>query len=162
MAITNNFGSQVSNVYGSTPALSNQTGTDGANPCVTLSTAAIVTTDSIGSTYRMVRVFSSDIPTSIKLSSTALTAGAVSLGLYTPQTGAVVNVNLFATAVSCAAAVTQQDQRFVNKAITTLGQRLWQLLGLSADPLLYYDLVLTSTTAATANGTLAIQYDWTR
>lgn len=161
MAITNNLSSLLTNTY-AVPSTLNVTGDDSGDVQVKLATAAILTTDSIGSTYRMVQVSSADIITSIKLGATALTAGAISIGLYNPNTGTVVSVALFATAVSAAAAVTQVDQRYVNLSITTLGRRVWQLLGLAADPGLTYDLVYTSTTAATAAGTLTCQYDFTR
>ena len=77
-------------------------------------------------------------------------------------TGAVVSVALFATSISAASAVVNVDERYNNLATSTMGQRIWQLLGLTTDPLLYYDLTFTSTTAATAAGTLSCQYSFTR
>jgi hypothetical protein len=165
-AVNNSLGSLLVNSY-ATPPITNQTGLDEGIRYIKLATCAIpaVATDLAGSTYRFCQVSSSDIVTALLVSSTALTAGAISYGLYTSNsagTGAVVSVALFATSVSFASAVTQTDKRFTSLALTTMGQRVWQLLGLSADPQLTYDLVGTSTTGATAAGTLAVQYEYTK
>ena len=167
-AINNNLGTLLANTYAANPT-QNASGLDGDRTRVCLSNCAIpvVGTDLAGSMYRFNQVNSSDIPTTIKFSSTALTAGAISLGLYesnstTLAESTAANVHLFATSINCASAVVAQDQRFANLATSTTGQRVWQLLGLSSDPHKTYDLVGTSTTGATAAGTLSVQYDATR
>lgn len=165
-AVNNNLGSLLTNTYSSIPVF-NATGEDLCESYYKFATCAVPasTTDSAGSKYRMCRVYSNDIPVAIKLSCTALTAGAFNLGLYTANstgTGAAVSASLFAAAVSAASAIVQVDERYNALSTTTMGQRIWQLLGLSSDPGLYYDLVLTSSTAATAAGTASLQYDFTR
>lgn len=165
-AVNNNLSNLLTNTYASIPVF-NATGEDGNSDLYKFATCAIPTsaTDSAGSTYRMVRVFSSDIPISIKISSTALTAGAVDVGLYLPDTGAEAATNskyLVSTTVSLASAVVNVDKRFDNLSTTTIGQRWWQLLGLTSDPEAYYDLAFTSTTAATDAGTLSLAYQFTR
>jgi len=166
-AVNNNLGSLLTNSISSYPVF-NATGEDIAESYFKFATCVvpISTTDSAGSTYRMMRVFSSDIPVAIKFSCTALTAGAFDLGLYysnSTGTGAVVDANRFAGTVSAASALVQVDERYTILDTTTMGQRIWQLIGgLTADPKIYYDLVLTSTTAATVAGTASIQYEFTR
>jgi hypothetical protein len=154
-AINNNFGSLLTNSY-ATPLVANVAGADSANTLIWSAYCAIpaVATDLAGSIYRFGRVKSSDVIHGISFASTALTAGALSLGLYTPNTGAVVSVALFATSVNCASAVVVTEERYTNLALTTAGKRVWELLGLSSDPVLVYEVAATSTTAATAAGTL--------
>lgn len=161
-AVNNNLGSLLANTY-ATPPITNASGLDENSTFTSIASCAIPTsaTDSAGSTYRMCRVSSSDRPINVIFGSTALTAGAISVGLYLPNDGAVAVANadhLFATSINCGSAVVQVDERFTNLAQSTVGQRVWQLLGLSADPLLEYDLAYTSTTAATAAGTLTCVY----
>ena len=166
-AINNNNGSLLSAPYATPQGPANPTGDDGGNDYTSIATCAIPTsaTDLAGSTYRMVRVYSNDIPLRIGFSATALTAGALSVGLYEVGVaggvaqGVTANKQLFATSINAASAVNQVDERFTNLALTTMGQRIWQLLGLAADPAKVYDLVYTSTTAATAAGTLGCVYE---
>lgn len=40
--------------------------------------------------------------------------------------------------------------------------RLWELLGMQADPFYEFNLALTATTAPTANGGITLQYSWVR
>lgn len=40
--------------------------------------------------------------------------------------------------------------------------RIWELLGFATDPEYLFHLTLTSTTAPTANGNIALQYSWVR
>jgi hypothetical protein len=90
-------------------------------------------------------------PTSILLFCGAITSAAANIGLYTVNGGAVVNAALFAAAQSLAAA--QNTGLELVHSVTTLAnaeKRVWELLGLSADPGLEYDVTLTLTAAATA------------
>lgn len=157
-AINNNFGSLLVNSY-ATPPITNLAGADTDYSLIWTAYCAIpaVATDLAGSTYRFGRVRSSDIIHSLSFAATALTAGAISLGLYVPNTGVVVSVALFATSINCASAVVLTDERYVNLALTTAGKRVWELLGLSSDPGVSYDVVGTSTTGATAAGTLLVR-----
>jgi hypothetical protein len=165
-AVNLNLGTLLTNTYATPPVL-NATGEDLCYLYVKQATCAIPTTgtDLANSVYAMCRVFSSDIPNSIMFSSTALTAGALSIGLFLPDTKTVAATNsdhLFATSINCASAVAYTEERFTNKDVTTTGQKIWQLLGLSSDPLAYYDLSCYSTTGATAAGTLGLIYKFTR
>ena len=157
-AINNNLGSLLTNAYG-TPPVANVAGADGPFLRGWAAYCAIpaVATDLAGSKYRFGTVHSSDVIYQLRFGSTALTAGAVSLGLYPsgpPGTSAATSAALFATSISFASAVAPTDNRYTNLALTTAGKRVWELLGLSADPCVSYVVVGTSSTAATAAGTL--------
>ncbi len=118
--------------------------------------APVATADSIGSTYRLVRVKSSCRVCSLFVVNDALTSSAFNIGLYVPNGGAAVNATLFGSAVSLASAGRSE---LLTGAITAanIEKRIWELLGLSKDPYTDYDLVFTTTTAATAAGNLAIR-----
>lgn len=165
-AINHNNGTLLANTY-ATPPITNQTGDDTGSLGVKIATCAIPTTgtDLANSVYAFCQVSSGDIPTGIDFGSTALTAGAISVGLFLPNSLTVAATNsdhLFATSINCASAVAPADKRFTNLSITTAGQRVWQLLGLSSDPGLIYDLAAYSTTGATAAGTLYCKYQFTK
>lgn len=159
-AVNNNFGNLLTNTYASNPvAIANTAGSDrpDARMIAAYCTIPVVGTDLAGSQYRFFRVYSNDVILSLRFAATALTAGAVSLGLWLPNTGAHVSSaaeHLFATSIDCSSAVAIGEKRFTNLALTTAGQRIWELLGLSSDPVAVYDLAAVSTTGATASGTL--------
>lgn len=164
-AVNNNLGNLLANAY-AVPPIANIAGNDGALPRRWAAYCAIPTssTDSSGSQYRFGRVRSSDVIYSLRFGSTALTAGNISLGLWNTNTGAHVSSaaeHLFATSIDCSSAVSPSDRRYSNLALTTAGQRVWELLGLASDPCTVYDVVGVSTTAATAAGTLFCDIDCT-
>lgn len=165
-AINHNNGTLLANTY-ATPAIANPSGLDSGMLQVKIATCAIPTsaTDLANSVYTFCQVASNDILTSIDFGGTALTAGALSLGLFVSNSLTVAATNsdhLFATSISFASAVAPADKRFTNLSVTTAGQRVWQLLGLSSDPGAVYDLAAYSTTAATAAGTLYCKVQFTR
>lgn len=118
--------------------------------------------DSIGSTYRMVSVHSSWRVSDIELFCDAITSGAADIGLYDTldNGGAVVDADFFASAQSIASAITtgtrvQHESGVVN--IDDIEKRLWEALGLTADPGKFYDICLTLTAATTAAGTISLK-----
>jgi hypothetical protein len=122
-------------------------------------TVEAVTGDSIGSTYRFFRIGSWVRPISFVLFCDAITSAAADLGLYRTASdgGAVVSQALFGSAVSIASAITTGTNiRFEQDDIANVEKRVWELLGLSADPNLEYDVALTLTAAATASGTISL------
>jgi hypothetical protein len=128
-------------------------------------TVEAVNGDSIGSTYRFFRVGSWMRPVSLTLFCDALTGGAADLGLYRSAAdgGAAVAQSLFASAQSIAAAnAAGINARFEQDDIANAEKRIWELLGLTADPNLEYDVALTLTAAITASGTLTLQgvFSW--
>lgn len=122
--------------------------------------AAVDAAASIGSTYRLFRVKSNDLVHQLLLHCTAITSAAADIGLYRTAAdgGAVVDADLFASAQSLASALVGTDVTRESGVITVpnVEKPLWELLSLSADPQVDYDVVVTLTAAATAAGTLAV------
>lgn len=117
--------------------------------------------DSIGSTYRLIRVPSHFRPTSLRLSCDAITTCTADFGLYqnAANGGAVASVALFASeqALSSALLQTEISTEATAADIDKTGKRLWEILGLTADPGVSYDLTATLTAAAGSAGTIAVQ-----
>jgi hypothetical protein len=148
-----------------TPILRANPWVHGGNSKQFAGTVEAVTGDSIGSTYRFFRVGSWMRPVSLTLFCDALTGGAADLGLYRAAAdgGAVVDADIFATAQSVATAnATGLQVRFEADDIANVEKRIWELLGLTADPNLEYDVALTLTAGISASGTLALQgvFSW--
>lgn len=121
--------------------------------------AAVGASDSGGSVYRLARLRSSDRVSGVGLSNTALGGSAAAkVGLYRTAAdgGAAVSDALFATGLSLvSASASFSNVAFNNNAIGNAEKRLWEALGLTADPGLDYDLAVTLTTAGASGGTLA-------
>jgi hypothetical protein len=163
-AVNHNNGSLTTNTY-ATPQVANTAGSDSAQMMVASSYCAIpaVATDLANSVYAFSRIKSSDVIHSLVFASSALTAGAISLGLFLPNTKTVAVTNsdhLFATSINCASAVVPTEELYANLALTYAGKRVWEMLGLTSDPVLVYDIAGYSTTAATTAGTLALKVVW--
>lgn len=128
-----------------------------------IETLETVNGDSIASVYRFFRV-----PSWIRVSDLILdsddigTTTIADFGLYDTSAngGAVVDADFFASAVSL------KDGALANSNIThesgvidaaNYGKRIWEQLGLSADPQKYYDVCATLTAAADAAGTMTLR-----
>jgi hypothetical protein len=133
-------------------------------------TVEAVDGDSIGSIYRMFRVGSWMRPEAVILANDALSAGTGDVGLYrtTVEGGAVVDADFFASAVSMAAAgkstngtnvTVESDSTAMN--IDKAEKRIWEVLGLTVDPNLEYDVAITLTAAAGAAGTVTLRGTFT-
>lgn len=112
-------------------------------------------TDSIGSTFRISRIPSNAIVTSGSVFCGAITSAAADIGLYqTPANGgAVVDADFFVAAQTIATASPGINILGGNTATygpANRNKRVWEVLGLAADPQRDYDVVLTLTAAATA------------
>ena len=122
---------------------------------------------SIGSTYRLCRIPSNARISEVILSCDAFdTTGIADIGLYqTAANGsAVVDADFFGSAVVLTTAlpntaVTHESGVF---GIEDVEKPLWEALGLSADPMIDYDVALTLTEAngagATPDVTLRVRY----
>lgn len=125
-------------------------------------TVELANGDSIGSKIRLLRIPSHAKLSSLELSSDAITSAAADIGLYdiAANGGAVVDADRFGSAVSLASA--QDKTNVLHEADATeisntyAGKRLWERLGLTSDPGKVYDVVLTLTAAADADGTVAL------
>lgn len=122
-------------------------------------TVEVTNGDSIGSKFILGSVPSSASMRELTVLCDAITAAAADVGLYrtTQDGGAVVDADLFGSAVSLATAITTGTNILHESGvldIANLAKPLWQVLGLSTDPQVMYDVVATLTAAATATGTL--------
>lgn len=131
----------------------------------------IAAADGDGSTLRIVNLPSNCIVTSIKIFNDAIT-GSTSwdVGLYrtTQDGGAVVDADLFASAVDINAGLEGTELRFeagTTGPIDYIEYRLWQLADLgaatyTADPGYEFDLVATANTIGSAAGTIIFMVDY--
>ena len=119
---------------------------------------AIANGDSATSTYRMFRCHSSWRVSSILESHADIgTTTTADIGLYDTvgNGGAVVDADFFASAIVLnAGAVDNADVTYESGvvAVANRHKRIWEQLGLSADPNKYYDVALTLVGAADGAG----------
>lgn len=127
--------------------------------------------DSVGSTYKMVSIPSNARMSSLMLRNEALgVGGAVNIGLYYPTyipvgaglsaalAGTVIDATLFASALSVAAAAGPVEAMYESGTITIpKGEMpLWQMAGLSADPMINLDIVIAVSTVLAAQGYIGV------
>jgi hypothetical protein len=116
--------------------------------------------DGDGSTFRLVRLRSGDVIHTLTLFNDALSGATnVSVGLYRPaaEGGAAVAAALFANGLSLASASSAGTPiTFSAGDIAGVNKRIWELLGLTADPQAEYDLTVTLNTAGAAAGTISV------
>lgn len=146
----------------SSPRVKNDSFLQGGRMQSAVGTVEMTTAD-LGSTYRMFQV-----PSNCRIHQILLyaddvgTTGLIDIGIYknTEDGGAVVDADFFASAVDIkAAALSGSD---VTHESAVFGKEdaekpLWEALGLSSDPNLIYDVVITSTEAADTGGTLTLK-----
>lgn len=124
----------------------------------------VTTTSSVttGSTYRIAQVPSSARVSEMLLSCAAMGgSSAADLGIYqtTANGGAVVDADFFAAALTLVNALTNSQISMTQtvNTITKQGQRLWEALGLTADPQIDYDVTFTTTATITTGGLLSLK-----
>ena len=133
-------------------------------------TVEAVNGDSIGSTFRLARIRSNDRVSRVMLSCDAISSCAGDVGIYdiAANGGAVVDADFFASAQSLASALVNADVTHEADAadagagfgLADVEKPLWQALGLAADPYKLYDIAVTLTAAAAANGTIAMKVQY--
>lgn len=121
-------------------------------------------TQSATDVMRFFRVQSSDVIVNLFLSTEALTGlTSVNYGLHNINGGAVVDADLFDATQTHAGVLTKQQKRLgADSALgpETIGQTVWELLGLSEDPLKEYDVTGLINTAGSASGTITVETDY--
>lgn len=173
MAVTNTNSTQIGNAV-AIPRVPNVPAQDAGMPIKSMAVISMAAGDSNNSTYRFFRVRSGDVVHSLKYATLigSSTATVIDVGVYDIEGGALVATNgniLFATAID----VHTADKLIWTEllpgnasAVMTAAkceQRIWELLGLSADPFKEYDVTVTATTAvATAALKLALQIELVR
>lgn len=145
-----------------TPQVKNNSALEAGMMKACVGTVEMTTADA-GSTYRMF-----EVPSNCRVDQLLLycddvgNAGAIDIGVYqtTANGGAVVDADFFASAVDInTAALNGSDVTHESGVynIDDVEKPLWQALGLSSDPGIFYDIVLTSTTAAGTGGTVSLK-----
>lgn len=144
------------------PVVLNNSGVEngGVRQCVATAEAAAA---DAGSTYRMLRIPSNATGITLIFACDDLgTTATVNVGLHqtTANGGAVVDADFFASAVDCNAAAvapTHIEHESGVYGIEDIEMPLWEALGLSADPLIDYDVMITSVGAIDAAGTMSLK-----
>lgn len=160
MAVVNTKSTPVSNAD-ATPVVLNKANVDGARERHKRGVVAAVSGDSIASVYRFFRVKSNDLVSRLTLDNATLGAACtMDIGIYktAKDGGAVVDADLFASAVDMNAANRGLDVLRESGVITVadMEKRLWELLGLTADPGIDYDVCGTLVAAAAASGSVCL------
>lgn len=132
-----------------------------------VATLELANGDSIGSKLILASVPSNARMSALWLLCDAITSGAADFGIYrtTQDGGAVVDADCFASAQSIATGITAGTNILHESGvldISELEQPLWQILGLTSDPGVMYDVVATLTAATTAAGTLTVRVEHTQ
>ena len=144
------------------PAVLNSPRVDGGFERIEVATAAITSGDSIASTYRMFRVPSNAVMTDLRIYSPDIGTTTISdIGLYrtAKDGGAVQDADFFASALSLKDGALNGTDVLHEAAVFTIansGKELWEALGLTSDPSVFYDVALTLTAAADATGTVKL------
>lgn len=126
------------------------------------SKVAVSNGDSTGSIYRFGKIRSSDYVDRLRLVTADIgTTTTADVGLYATNGGAVADVDFFASAVSLKDGAVDSDITFESAAAgglyTNCEKRVWEALGLSADPHVEYDVAMTLTGDADAAGTVLLR-----
>lgn len=126
--------------------------------------ASVTAALSITSIIRMVQVPAHCHLTDLTLQSAAQGAGAFDIGLYRTNGdgGAVVDQDFFATAVSCASAVTPTNvmNESTSYTIAKQNQPLWQAVGMTEPAkgtMLDIALTVATTDVTTGTGAIALE-----
>ena len=128
--------------------------------------ATLANGDDIGSVYRIGKIRSSDYVDRVRIVSADVgTTAIANVGLYdllsASNGGTVVDADFFASAVSLNGGAIDTDITFESGAAgglyTNAEKRVWECLGLSADPGKEYAVALTLTAASDAAGTVLLR-----
>lgn len=144
------------------PAVLNSPRVDGGFERIEVSTVAITSGDTTASTYRMFRVPSNAVMTDLRIYSPDIgTTTIADIGLYrtAKDGGAVQDADFFASALSLKDGALNGVDVLHEAAVFTIansGKELWDALGLTSDPSVFYDVALTLTGDADATGTVKL------
>lgn len=145
-----------------TPAVLNSPRVDGGFERIEVATVAITSGDNTDSTYRMFRLPSNAVVTDLRIYSPDIgTTTIADVGLYrtAKDGGAVVDADFFASALSLKDGALNGTDILHEAAVFTIansGKELWDALGLTSDPSVFYDVALTLTADADATGTVKL------
>lgn len=144
------------------PAVLNSPRVDGGYERVEIATVAITSGDNTASTYRMFRLPSNAVVSDLRIYSPDIgTTTIADIGLYrvAKDGGAVQDADFFASALSLKDGALNGVDVLHEAAVFTIansGKELWDALGLTSDPSVFYDVALTLTADADATGTVKL------
>lgn len=170
MAVANTKSTAITNADASPSVLTNSAIHSGVK-YVAKGICEVLAADDDGSVYRFVRLPSNAVVHSITIRNDAITAGSsYDCGLYRTAAdgGAVVDADLFASAVDISAGLAGTELRFeagTTGPIDYAEYRLWQIADLGAatyatDPGYQFDICLTGNTVGTAAGTILLEIEY--
>jgi hypothetical protein len=172
MAVVNIKSNLVTNAD-STPVVLNSPYQSFSRPIVQTAVAAIGATDTAASVYRFVRIPSSALIQDIRLlnetsmtTGTSYKAGVIFTGADGGGTVVTNSDTIFFSAISLVTTRLVWTSVYAPSLLAggvlaaNASLRIWELLGLTADPIKLYDLAVTATTAATVGGNLAMQVSY--
>ena len=142
------------------PAVLNNPRVDGGFERIEVATVAITSGDTTASTYRMFRVPSNAVVTDLKIYAPDIgTTTIADIGLYAADGGAVADADFFASALSLKDGALNGVDVLHESAVFSIansGKELWDALGLTSDPSVFYDVALTLTADADATATVKL------
>lgn len=168
MAVVNIKSTSITNADATPLTLSNPQIARG-QPVESIAAISMGASDSANSTYRVCRISSSARLSSLQVANDANTGGtSYKAGvLLTAADGggtAVSNSDgIFFSAVTMASARANFTELLSpaiagnSASVANMEKRVWELLGLSADPYKVYDLAVTAVTPGSAGGNLAVK-----
>jgi hypothetical protein len=159
MGVVNRKSTAITNAT-ATPRVLNSANLQNANLRGAQGLANLGAADSNTSTHRLFRVRSSDLVWQLVVYCLDIgTTATGDVGIYKTNDagGAVVDVDLFASALAISGgALSGVDITFeaaANNGVPANGEkRIWEAIGLTADPMIEYDVVFTQTADTDAAG----------
>jgi hypothetical protein len=167
MAVANTKSTAITNGDARNPRVIGSGYIQGAGIEGAVGTVEVAAADDNDSVYRFVRVPSGCRIHKVAVMSDAITAGTVfHVGLYktAENGGAVVDADFFAASLDLSNGNTVPvEVTFGNVLdIDDIEKRLWEVLGLDADPFTEYDICLTGATVGTGAGTISLRAEWVK
>lgn len=166
MAVVTTKSSSIANRDATPKVLSNARVTR-ANEQHSRDVVAIANGDSATSKYPVTQIPSNAVVGSVRVTAPDIgTTTTFDVGLYrtTLDGAAVVDADFFKAAHIVNAGATVKSEVSQNNIITPANalQPLWQLLGLTSDPNILYDITLTLVGAADGAGSVLVEVDYTQ
>lgn len=172
MGVVNVNSTQITNTLAS-PVVLNNSYLSGANDFTATAVCAMGAADSNNSTYRFCRIPSNAMIQDIRVMNDANTSGtSYKCGVLLINGGSTVVAGSDAIFIPSGTSMASARNIWTSlyfpaiagnsAAVANVTLRIWELLGLTADPNVTYDIVVTAVTAGSAGGNLALQVNWAR
>jgi hypothetical protein len=164
MAVANTKSTAITNADAS-PRVPNSSYLEAGVLRVAVGTVEVAAADDDGSVYRFCRIPSGARVQRIQILNDALTGATVyDVGLYKTAAdgGAAADADVFATNVDISAGnAVPLDVTFEALDIIKIEKRAWEILNLTSDPFLEYDVCMTGDTVGSGAGTISMRVEYT-